>query len=178
MSAMCKELDGVQDHEWESVVAKVDKTAEDTTKMKQIIARWGGGIAVLMVIVGIIGAVLIRVGFNVSDTVDENKDFNSRSEEKHRHVIQTLEHINDDLKDAARERQQIKDDIEDKTKGRFTNQDHDTYDVELRAWVREGRETDKQLNELHRLQLSKEIEAAKAEIIRLKQEQEKLHSEQ
>lgn len=176
MSAMCEHLDKVSDSEWESVVRKVDATAADTQKLKQIIARWGGGLAVLMVIIGIMGGVVVRVGFSVSDTVDDNKEFNTRSEEKHANVIQTLKDIRDEIKDAATDRDRIEEELHDRTEGRYSTKDHAAYDAEIRAWVREGRETDKQLNELHRLQLSKEIEATKAEIIRIKQEQEQLHS--
>lgn len=157
--AMCAELENVSDSEWKSVVRKLHDTASDTAKLKQIIARWGGGLAVLMALIGIIGAVIIKVGFGLSESVGENEKFNAQSEARYDSFITTLNQITDSCTEAERERDGLAERIENLNKA---------TDLEIRAWVREGREADRQLSELHRLQLSKEIERTKLDIQEIK----------
>lgn len=142
---MCKELENVTSKEWEETRAEI-------SRIKSLQARWGGGLSVLMALVVMVGGGLINSFCRVSDTVNKNRESNMRLQEQSKAIVNTLERLADEDKRVEISR---KADM-----------------LDLKGWVREGRESDARIQQIGTLQLERTIEELKSEIAKIRNERD------
>ena len=160
---MCEALEKVTETEWEETKHRVEETEKTVEKINLRMAQWGGGLAVILGIIGVIGGFLLNGVSKTSDNIRDNTIALVAEREKQDMIKLALVDIKSDLKEA-------KTLIETKTTDRFTSTQAEARFSAEREQSRQMMEQQKNMADIQRLELERDIEEIKRDTEKLKRE--------